>query len=78
MFRHLLSSLSWDGEYFHPQFSKVEMGAQQTKVIFSIAKLEFNPDLLISSPEPFISPYGLLLQGDRQGTQDMPKKQFTN
>lgn len=41
------------GKRFQPQFSKVELGAQKSKVIFVIAKLGFNPDPLISSPRAF-------------------------
>lgn len=52
---------------FHPRFSKVKMEAQKGKGIFIIAKLGFNPHLILS-PEPFIftiwSPSGVRQAGD--------------
>lgn len=67
-FKHVFSSQEWEREHFHPRFSKVERKAQKNKVTFIIAKLGFNPDLLILSPEPFIftiwSPSGGRQAGD--------------
>lgn len=66
MFKHLFSQ-PWEGEHFHPQFLDVKMEAQRSKTIFIAAKLGFNPDLLNYLQSLSFSPYGLLLEGDKQG-----------